>query len=62
MNIKTLETILEEMRRSNHADAAMLRDWEDRIAAAITDDLMSRINASFAPTELAPSPGGHDWE
>ena len=62
MNIKTLESVLEEMRRAMHADETMLRDWEHRIAGAITDDLMFRINASFAAPALSPSPGGHDWE
>jgi hypothetical protein len=62
MNIKTLEAVLEEMRRAMHADETTLRDWEQRIAGAITDDLMQRINASFAAPALSTSPGGHDWE
>jgi hypothetical protein len=61
MNIMTLEAVLEEMRRSMHADENTLRDWENRIAGAITEDLVWRINASFA-TALAPAPGGHDWD
>jgi hypothetical protein len=62
MNIKTLETVLEEMRRANHADERQLRDWEARIGEAITDDLVMRIQASFGAPALAPTPGGHDWE
>jgi hypothetical protein len=62
MNIMTLEAVLEEMRRSMHADETKLREWEHRIAGAITDDLMWRINASFGAPALSQSPGGHDWE
>ncbi|KGQ20784.1 hypothetical protein LF41_1324 [Lysobacter dokdonensis DS-58] len=62
MNIKTLETVLDEMRKSNHADERQLRDWEARIAEAITDDLVAKIQASFGAPALAPAPGGHDWE
>jgi hypothetical protein len=61
MNIKTLEAVLDEMRRAMHADQAMLRDWEQRIGCAITEDLIARINADFGEAELAPIPGGHDW-
>jgi hypothetical protein len=52
MHIMTLEAVLDEMRRSMHADEAMLRDWERRIAGAITEDLVWRINASFASPGL----------
>ena len=62
MNIKTLETVLEEMRQANYADERTLRDWEARIGEAITDDLVARIQASFGAPALAPTPGGHDWE
>jgi hypothetical protein len=62
MNIKTLEAVLDEMRRANHADERQLRDWEARIAEAITDDLVAKIAASFGAPALSPVPGGHDWE
>ena len=62
MNIKTLEAVLEEMRRANHADESQLRDWEARIAEAITDDLKAKIHAQFGAPKLAKAPGGHDWE
>lgn len=48
MNIMTLEAVLEEMRRCTHADETRLRDWETRIAGAITEHLVWRISASFA--------------
>ena len=63
MNIKKLEEVLAEMRRAHSAGSDQLRDWEDRIAEAITDDLMAQINAAFAvKPQLATEPGGHDWE
>ena len=62
MNIKKLEEVLAEMRMSNYADEARLRDWEARIAEAITDDLMAQINASIGAPQLANEPGGHEWE
>ena len=63
MNIKTLETVLAEMRQSTWADEATIRSWEARIGEAITEDLMAQINASFAVAPaLATAPGGHDWD
>jgi len=63
MNIRKLEDVLAEMRRAPSADNQMLRDWEARIAAAITDDLMAQINAAVPlATAFATEPGGHDWE
>lgn len=62
MHIKKLEDVLDEMRRSHHADEAMLRNWEQRIGEAITDELLQRIETSVATPALATAPGGHDWE
>jgi len=62
MHIKKLEDVLDEMRKSRFADEATLRDWEQRIGEAITDDLLGRIEASVASPTLALEPGGHDWE
>ena len=62
MHIKKLEAVLDEMRQARHADEATLRDWEQRIGEAITDDLLSRIEASVTGSALATEPGGHDWE
>jgi hypothetical protein len=63
MNIKTLETVLAEMRQATWADEATIRSWEARIGEAITEDLMAQINASFAVAPaLATAPGGHDWD
>jgi hypothetical protein len=56
MNIKTLETVLDEMRRANHADERQLRDWEARIGEAITDDLVMRIQASFGAPAAGTGP------
>ena len=62
MNIKKLEDVLAEMQRAQFAGAELLRDWETRIADAITDDLMAQIDAALAAPALAGAPGGHDWE
>ena len=62
MNIKKLEDVLAEMRAARHADERQLRDWESRIEAAITDDLMAQIGAAVGVPALASEPGGHDWE
>jgi len=50
------------MRKSRFADEATLRNWEQRIGEAITDDLLGRIEASVVTPTLATEPGGHDWE
>ena len=62
MQIKKLEDVLDEMRRSHFADEATLRNWEQRIGEAITDELLGRIQASVGSPTLATEPGGHDWE
>jgi hypothetical protein len=62
MNIKKLEDVLAEMRRACFADEAQLRAWEDRIAEAITDNLMAQIGAAVGTAALASEPGGHDWD
>ena len=62
MNIKKLEDVLAEMRDARYADEPRLRDWEARIAEAITDDLLAQIGAAVAVPALATEPGGHDWE
>ena len=62
MHIKKLEDVLDEMRRARFADEAMLRNWEQRIGEAITDELLGRIEGSVAMPSLATEPGGHDWE
>ena len=62
MNIKKLEDVLAEMQRAQFAGAELLRDWETRIADAITDDLMAQIGAAVGTPALASEPGGHDWD
>ena len=63
MNIRKLEDVLAEMRQAQYADGARLRDWETRIADAISDELLTQIQASIAATpDLSKAPGGHDWE
>ena len=62
MNIKKLEEVLAEMRRSQFADESQLREWEGRIAEAITDDLMAQIDAAVVGPKLDTEPGGYDWE
>ena len=62
MHIQKLEDVLDEMRKARFAHEPMLRNWEQRIGEAITDELMARIEGSVAMPALVSAPGGHDWE
>lgn len=68
MNIEKLETILQEMRTARFNDVAaageQVEAWADRIAAAITEHLISSLDNSLAvdAPELSGQPGGHDWD
>ena len=68
MNIEKLETILQEMRTARFTDLAAsekrVEDWADRIAAAITEHLVSSLqnDLTIGPApDLASEPGGYDW-
>lgn len=68
MNIEKLEAILHEMQAAGFADAATanrrIREWAERIDAAITEHLLGEIGGSQvgdAP-DLSVHPGGHGWD
>lgn len=68
MNIEKLETILHEMQAAAFVDAATanqrIRDWADRISAAITEHLLAELGGGTvgeAP-DLSTHPGGHGWD
>lgn len=65
MNIQKLEAILHEMQAAGFADPATanqcIREWADRISAAITEHLLAELGVGEAP-DLSGHPGGHGWD
>lgn len=68
MNIEKLEAILHEMQTAGFADTATanlrVREWADRISAAITEHLLGQLGGGTvgdAP-DMSSHPGGHGWD